>query len=97
MTAAVRGTCWLTDDTSCLNVGLGHNSWSSQMSFPFISLHSFHSTPIGLDSDESCMTENKWNRPSNLFILIDVETSVKPNKGSTVSNSVVLLINVNQS
>jgi len=70
----------LTTGAGCLNVAVGRNSLlssntrSSKISFPLTSPCSFHSTPTDFDSDESCTTFAKCTRPSDRFILIDVET-----------------------
>jgi hypothetical protein len=80
LTAAVGRTCWLTMGAGCLNVELSRNSLfnskirSSRISFPSTSPCSFHSTPTDFDSAESWTTFAKCIRPSDRFILTDVET-----------------------
>jgi hypothetical protein len=78
--AAVGRTCRLTTGAGCSNIVFGPNSLlssntrSSKIYFPLTSPCSFHSTPTDFDSGESCTTLAKCIRPSDRFLLIDVET-----------------------
>ena len=90
LTAAVGRTVWLVTGAGCLKAVFGRNSLfnsktrSSRISFPFTSPCSFHSTPTDFDSGDNWTTLAKWIRPSDRLILIDVDTWIKPNIGSTV-------------